>query len=222
MAFDVAAVVDADFDRMLKYTDETGGTLAAPLVLATWPTSSPDETARRNEWSIGQQRWQFHNDPTTRFMKVEDANTGEIVSLARWHRYSDGYPLEDKYTEIDVFAPPGSSPKFPQGLNGLLHAGLLEALLDRRPDYINRGVAWVLTTLVTRTDLRRRGAGGMLLQWGIEQAKKEGAPAYLEAVPAAMSTYSSHGFKHIEDLTINCRDWGMDADFVLAVMRKDP
>src|ERR1700755_2928905 len=86
MAFIAAAVVDADFGRMRKYTDETGGTLPTPLVLATWPTSSPDETARRNAWSIEQQRWQFHNDLTARFMKVEDATTGEIVSLARWHR----------------------------------------------------------------------------------------------------------------------------------------
>ena len=76
--------------------------------------------------------------------------------------------------------------------------------------------------LVTRAGWRRRGAGGMLLQWGTEQAKKEGAPAYLEAVPAAVSTYMRHGFKHIEDLTIDCRDWGMDGEFVLAVMRKDP
>jgi predicted N-acetyltransferase YhbS len=78
----------------------------------------------------------------------------------------------------------------------------------------------VLTTLISRADWRRQGAGGMLLQWGIQQAAKDGAPAYLEAVPSAVSTYERHGFEHIQDTKVDCCDWGMEGEFVLAVMRK--
>ncbi|KIW53450.1 hypothetical protein PV05_09024 [Exophiala xenobiotica] len=219
-SFVLAPVVEADFDRMLKYTDEAGGTLAAPLLFATWPAQDPVATARRNAWSMEQQKWQFRNDPSARFMKVEDASTREIVSLARWHRYTNGYPQADIYTEIDVFAPPGTRANFAEGLNGPLHAGLLGAACKRRADYVNPGVSWILTTLITRARWRRQGAGGMLLQWGIQQAARDGAPAYLEAVPSAVSTYKRHGFEHIQDTKVDCSDWGMGGEFVLAVMRK--
>ncbi len=78
----------------------------------------------------------------------------------------------------------------------------------------------VLTTLITRARWRRQGAGGMLLQWGIQQAARDGAPAYLEAVPSAVSTYKRHGFEHIQDTKVACSDWGMGGECVLAVMRK--
>jgi len=90
--------------------------------------------------------------------------------------------------------------------------------VERKAD----GSIVVLTTLVTRENWRRRGAGGMLLQWGLHQAAKDGVPAYIEAVPTAVSTYKRHGFKEIEEMKVDCRGWGLDADFVLAIMRKDP
>ena len=141
-SFTVAPLVEADFGRMLKYTDDAGGTLVAPFLFETWPASDPESGARRNAWSMEQQRWQFLNDSTTRFMKVEDTSTGEIVSLARWHRYLNGYPQEDKYTEIDVFAPPGTSPNFPEDMNGALHAGLLDAACSARADYVKPSLSW--------------------------------------------------------------------------------
>ncbi len=141
-SFVVAPVADTDFDRMLRYTDEEGGTLTAPVPFSTWPTSDPASNARRNAWSIEQQRWQFHNDPTTRFMKVEDTSVSEIICLARWHKYTDGYPQEDRYTEIDVFAPPGKSPKFPEGMIGPLHAGVLGTAVEARAGYVKPGVCW--------------------------------------------------------------------------------
>ena len=138
----VGPVVEADFDRMLLYTDEAGGSLAAPIMFDSWPATEPTDTARRNAWSMEQQRWQFHNDPTVRFMKVEDQASGEIVSLARWHRYNDGYPQENTYTEVDVFAPQGTAPKFPEGFNGRIHAGVLEVACRNRAGYVKPGLCW--------------------------------------------------------------------------------
>ncbi|KAJ9617180.1 hypothetical protein H2200_000901 [Cladophialophora chaetospira] len=221
-SFIVAPVVETDFDCLLKYTDEEGGTLAAPFLFSSWPASDPASTAHRNAWSVEQQRWQFHNDPTAKFMKVEDTSTGEIVSLARWHRYSDGYPQEDGYTEVDVFAPPGTTPKFPTGINGPLHAGFLTEACRRRADYVKPGVCWILTTLITREKWRRQGAGGLLLQWGLKKAAEEGAPAYIEALPTAIQTYNRHGFKHFQDTKVDCTPWGLDGEFTFAIMRKDP
>lgn len=37
----------------------------------------------------------------------------------------------------------------------------------------------------------------MIMDWGLAQAKQAGAPAYLEALPAAKSTYEKHGFREV-------------------------
>lgn len=36
--------------------------------------------------------------------------------------------------------------------------------------------------------------------WGVEQAQKEGVPAYTEASPAAVGLYKKCGFKELERL----------------------
>ena len=80
-----------DFERMSAYDDTTTGDLSHPFLAVTWPASTHDETAARTHWSMKQQREQFLTDPTAVFMKVVDDETGEIVSLARWHFFRDGY-----------------------------------------------------------------------------------------------------------------------------------
>jgi predicted N-acetyltransferase YhbS len=76
--------------------------------------------------------------------------------------------------------------------------------------------------LITREKWRKQGAGGILLDWGLSQAAKDGAPAFLEAAQSAKPLYEKHGFKHIKDSVCNGKKFGMDRDIVLAVMRKDP
>ena len=62
----------------------------------------------------------------------------------------------------------------------------------------------------------------MLVDWGAEQALKDKAPAYIEALPAAKPMYMSHGFKHVEDSHFDMRQYGEEEDFAFAIMRKDP
>ena len=80
----------------------------------------------------------------------------------------------------------------------------------------------VLTTLITREAWRRKGAGGLLLDWGCDQAQADGAPALLEAVPEAVTTYKKHGFRHTRDSKIDCTPFGLEHEVVLAVMVKEP
>ena len=89
-SFVVAPVLEAISIVCLSYSDEAGGTLATPLVFVTWPTADDNAAARRNAWSMAQQKWQFLNDPSTRFMKVEDQSTGEyrlfgtVAQIPKW------------------------------------------------------------------------------------------------------------------------------------------
>ncbi len=62
-----------------------------------------------------------------------------------------------------------------------------------------------------------------MLEWGLAQAAKEGAPAYLEAVVQAMHLYETHGFREIGRQKVDCTPFGMPGvQFELARMRADP
>jgi predicted N-acetyltransferase YhbS len=53
--------------------------------------------------------------------------------------------------------------------------------------------------LVTHPDYERRGAGSLLVQWGCEQADKDGAAAYIDASAAGKGLYSKFGFEDRSD-----------------------
>ena len=60
------------------------------------------------------------------------------------------------------------------------------------------------------------------MQWGLEQAKKAGVPAYLESVPDAKGLYEKHGFREMERQTVDCTEFGMPGvNFEVARMKAD-
>ncbi|KAK4561286.1 hypothetical protein LTR86_004603 [Recurvomyces mirabilis] len=160
-------------------------------------------------------------------MKVidTDAPAGkDIVALGRWHEYPYGYVAHGD-AETTTKLSDGDTTHEVKEFNTALYTNLLGELVDKRrePGRFGTGSQWVLTTLATREPYRRKGAGGLILEWGLEQARKAGVPAFLEAAVGAKHLYESHGFKEIEKASIDCSDSGMPGVVVeLAIMRADP
>ena len=71
---------------------------------------------------------------------------------------------------------------------------------------------------MTREPLRKHGAGSLLLEWGLEQAKKDACQAYLEAAPDAKGLYEKHGFRQVGEQHVDV----LGMKIVLARMRADP
>lgn len=67
-----------------------------------------------------------------------------------------------------------------------------DALKDHFSDVSER---WHLTFLVVHPGFQRRGVGGRLVEWGIENAKKEGIPATILGSQVGQSMYRKKGFK---------------------------
>ncbi|KAF2140462.1 uncharacterized protein K452DRAFT_359538 [Aplosporella prunicola CBS 121167] len=62
---------------------------------------------------------------------------------------------------------------------------------------------------------QRRGAGTLLLRWGLEEARKRGLPAYLEATEEGKELYLKEGFRDVGDaLVVRKEDWEGDRDMV--------
>ena len=59
----------------------------------------------------------------------------------------------------------------------------------------------------------------MLITWGVEKAKAEGVPAYLEASALAKPLYERYGFKQIGNpLELDLRTHGVDLNLKMAKM----
>lgn len=69
---------------------------------------------------------------------------------------------------------------------------------------------------------QRRGAGTLLMQWGLKHAEKVGLPAYLEASIYGYPLYQKLGFHDIDKVVIKAEEWGGDHDRVYVAMLKQP
>lgn len=104
------------------------------------------------------------------------------------------------------------------------HDFILSARDGFREEWTPKGeVVWYLMHLVTRPGRRGQGSGGMLIRWGLDRAKEEGACAYLEAGAAAKGLYERYGFEQVGDVRmLDLKPYGIDANFQLANMRWRP
>lgn len=53
-----------------------------------------------------------------------------------------------------------------------------------------------------------RGAGGMLIEWGLKKADELSLPIYLESSPPAHRFYQSHGFEDLEEYPLDLSKYG--------------
>jgi len=77
--------------------------------------------------------------------------------------------------------------------------------------------------LVTHPSHRGKGAAGMLIKWGIEQAERDRVPAYLEAGIRVKPFYERYGFVQMGDLLeVDVEDLNIDMMFTMCKMAYFP
>lgn len=216
-----------DFETMINHANIylPGDDLVGPPTPLCWPItsqSSQEESIARLTFHVSKLRSRFLGDPTGKYLKIVDEETKEIISIARWHYYPSGY----SYTQGIGWElhTPISGQEFPEGMNIELHNYILDSRDKERENWMEKGKpCYVLMHLVTRPSQRKRGAAGMLINWGIEKGKEEGVLVYLEAGAMAKHVYEKLGFRQNgEHLVVDLRGHGMDMDFVMAKMQIKP
>jgi GNAT superfamily N-acetyltransferase len=152
------------------------------------------------------------------YMKCVDKTTGIVIAGAKW-RYmgllnADGTPaprsLEDVKKDLVLLEPyEESDPVIFNTIFTLFAANKLE-IMGTRPYFS-------LYTLVTLPDHHRRGAGGMLLQWGCEKADELGVEAFVEASLMGQPLYARYGFEPVKEASIDLREYGGDEELKFVV-----
>ncbi|KAI5923335.1 acyl-CoA N-acyltransferase [Camillea tinctor] len=167
----------------------------SPFNAILFPGPFPPEArdSRAAELTTG-----MSEDATARCFKVVDTDVeGEqkMIAFAKWHVYTDRATSNTPR----AFGP-GCNVEACEMLFGGIDK-LKESLMGNNP-------CVYLKHLHTDPKHQGRGAGTMLVQWGLEEAKKLGLVAYLESSEAGHSLYKKCGFRDVEHLEVDFSKWG--------------
>lgn len=126
------------------------------------------------------------HDPNARFLVIEDRSKPPttFVGFAKWNTptasQGPSAPLPDNWPED---GDPALARVFFRKL-----ADMHEETMQKRPH-------WYLEIIVTRTEFQGKGAGGMMMQWGVNKADEDGVECYLDATPEGKPLYEKFGFR---------------------------
>ncbi|KAE9362923.1 hypothetical protein N431DRAFT_357855 [Stipitochalara longipes BDJ] len=134
-----------------------------------------DKSVKRMvDWWLG--------DPTTKYIKVVDGDTGKIVSAAKWSIRKE--PLTEQQMRFDWCADADLN-DWGEQIWHFLHQGQVSRSKD--------GLC-IIDILATHPEHQRRGAGSMLVKWGTDIADSLGLKAFVQASHRGKPMYERHGF----------------------------
>lgn len=145
MPLTIASAVLSDFDTMTSPASRfaLGDDLVAPpLSPLCWSVRNSDEALQRLQFNMAHQRERFLKEPSARFMKVVDDDNGEIVCLARWHYYPQGY-VYDKEIKWEAWnlVPDGiekAGGRTPQAFNVEMYKSVVNGRMKERESWQER------------------------------------------------------------------------------------
>ncbi|KAI1767579.1 acyl-CoA N-acyltransferase [Hypoxylon sp. FL1150] len=143
---------------------------------------------------------ELKGDSSTRWFKVVDTDLPEgpeqMIAFAKWHIYSET-------------PKPTPTPRtFGAGCNAEACELLFGGITKQRVRILGDGPYFFLSLLHTDPKHQGRGAGGMLTEWGVQEARKHNMIAYLESSESGHSLYKKCGFRDVECLSIDMSKWG--------------
>ncbi|KAI1078354.1 acyl-CoA N-acyltransferase [Whalleya microplaca] len=182
---------EQDFDQILPVLYAAFGEPYNALRQWFIPVHTSVEAAIEASKARMVKNWKAHDN--LHWIKVTDSESGKIVGAAEWEiRQKVDTPGEAQKPINASWHTEGSEEK---EFAGKLITSLKGFMKDRmtRPHL-------ELEQLVVHPDHRRRGAGRMLTNWGIQKADELGLESCIEAVPFAIPMYEKYGYGHIDDL----------------------
>ena len=138
-------------------------------------------------------------------------NGGRTIAIAVWsahnvspqtHEQAEGKGADVGGGEReDPFVPPELRVEVLTAVLGPLRAAQ-EEIMGREAPYLK------LDSLATHPEHQGKGAGKMLVEWGMRKADGEGWRCYLDASPKGLKLYERAGFKVVKEVTFDMGAWG--------------
>ncbi|KAJ4296754.1 hypothetical protein N0V90_006802 [Kalmusia sp. IMI 367209] len=156
-------------------------------------------------------------------------NGGQTIAIAVWRahnlprRTQASDELGDGGEGLDSGWGKQRDPFVPPELRLDLLTAVLEPLHAAQHDIMGAEAPYLeLDNLATHPEHQRRGAGRILLDWGVRKANEEGWRTYLDATPAGLKVYERIGFKLVKEVTFDRGKWGGEGEDWWGCMVKEP
>ncbi|MCJ1310747.1 RNA polymerase II transcription factor B 52 kDa subunit [Agyrium rufum] len=154
----------------------------------------PDAHTKAVQDSKERQLQATKEDPTSQWIKkITDTNSDKVIVAAMWHIFRTN-PYEGASNE------PLSADWWPKDSGGKKLTELLlreftgRMLRRTRRAYMRMSNLSLHDRCFTHPDHRKRGAGSLLVRWGVEKADELGLDSFVEATNSCTSLYERHGF----------------------------
>ncbi|KAF4211423.1 hypothetical protein CNMCM5878_002633 [Aspergillus fumigatiaffinis] len=145
------------------------------------------------------------DDPYSRITKAIDTASGQIVAWSWWSLYPDA---EAHATEAEEARKRGTNPPA-ASLCPRLYLDYQDLKARMREKWIGGRPVAILQVLAVHPDYQGRGIGTQLLMVGVEEARRLGLPAWLEASEAGYSVYRRCGFVDAERMELDFGKYGL-------------
>lgn len=158
---------------------------AGDLIMAS---CFPDVPSVRDFWIDGLQK--DIPDPSCHVMCIYDTELPQnsIVAYAKWEACTKGT------MQTGPLCPNGGDQQIAETFFPLLRKRKFEVMAGQN--------YWYLACLCCSPAHQGRGAGGMLLRYGLELADNEGKQIYLEASPPGVPVYQKYGFSEVDRVVV--------------------
>ncbi|KAF2463521.1 uncharacterized protein BDR25DRAFT_347169 [Lindgomyces ingoldianus] len=150
----------------------------------------------------------FKSEPDVHYLKVIDTDqNGKMISAAKWRINETERTEEEIQTQLPT---PGRG-----GEATPAAVAFRQHLCDSRKEFMG-------TKPFYYPEHHRRGAGAMLVKWGIEKADQAQLPSYLEASEIGKVLYVKLGFYPVKERLFDMTQYGADGIDCNTVMLRDP
>ena len=146
-----------------------------------------------------------HSSRAHYFKVIDTELDNTLIAVSKWRIYEKERSEEEVKSEFTLPAP---VPEDCRAAREKFMAGIFKArwdIMGTRP-YV------LLDILTTHPDHHRRGAGTMLLKWGIDKADQLGLDSYLEGSSLGRPLYERHGYQPVREVKSDLSEFGGGID----------
>ncbi|MCJ1388582.1 hypothetical protein MMC18_001429 [Xylographa bjoerkii] len=144
---------------------------------------------------------------------VRDTETGELIASSQWYFYPQREG--DDWKKLPVLEVPDGYNK--EGYNHLVtvHTTKRNKIMGSKP-YI------FLSNCITFPAHQHRGAGSLMMQWGVEQARALNLPIFLTASPRGAGLYQKFKFEIIDHCRLDLSSFTTENRDTIVMLLPEP
>ncbi|EUC47629.1 hypothetical protein COCMIDRAFT_3424 [Bipolaris oryzae ATCC 44560] len=200
----------------VKYADIPSCVALRTETLGSLVIGRPPPYPGYQEDQISSIRDDLANKKNVYHLKVIDkATDDEIVAYAKWEIYEHGrpdleglkQPMDEVSKQVDQY--------------GRLREAAHQYFCSRNGE-LGKHPHILLELLVTSSKHRRRGAGSLLVQWGLAKSEELQLPVFLQASAQGQQLVQNYGFETIDRVKFTLADYGLTGTELMSVMIRYP